>query len=478
MTDNSFYWTRNADISSSRQGEYFRLYNPDTGREKAINESGYAVWNAMNGQTRLEDIVAVLAGIYETDVSRDQLMADINEFSEELLAEGFICRDLFPSSMPLVPEISPWNHESPMMFDLSLTGRCNLKCAYCFYADEMVGRTDLPLESWLQFFRELKALAVRHVTLSGGEVFIRSDLWQLIDAIIEARMRYSILSNGTLITEKTLEQVVSGKRPYRMDSIQISIDGSCSEIHDKSRGRGSFSKALRSLKMLKEAGLPVVVRVTVNRHNVDDLENTARLLIEEIGLSGFGTNDAMPMGAGCAHQGSITLTPDQRIKAMRTLVMLEKRYPGGISALAGSLAEWHMFRDMEKAKASGHKSERWRMGTLSSCGCMFQKLAVHHDGMIAPCNMLADASLGYINETLIKDVWQNHPLLKEMRNRATIPMSDVSGCRDCEWIPYCNGGCPGVEYTRTGQMNRANPDSCYRMFIEQTGGLPDISGEE
>ena len=182
----------------------------------------------------------------------------------------------------------------PRGLDLSLTGKCNLHCAYCFYADEMQGRTDLPAEEWLRFFSELDTLPVRSLCLSGGEVFLRRDLWQLVDAIVAHRMRFSILTNGTLITDRVMAGLCEPQRRRRLASIQVSIDGSCAEVHDASRGQGSFVKALRGLHLLKEAGLPVTVRTTVNRHNVDDLGAIAHLLLEDVDLPSFSTNDAMP----------------------------------------------------------------------------------------------------------------------------------------------------------------------------------------
>lgn len=470
------YWARKQDVSVCLYRDGAILYDPDTGFEKPVNQTGLAVWSAMDGVSRIPDIAEHLATNFETPET-ESLQADIGLFADELLERRLANASDHPSRNPMPSEEYSDFNESPRSFDLSLTGRCNLRCEYCFYADEMIGRRDLSSRNWMEFFNELKTLAVRHLTLSGGEIFIREDLWELIDGIIDSRMRYSILSNGTLITETTVEQFCRKDRKRRLDSVQISIDGSCPEIHDRSRGRGCFAKAVRGLILLKDAGIPVVVRVTVNRHNVNDLENTARFLIDDLGLDGFSTNDAMPMGAGCSHQESITLTPEQRLVAMKTLVMLERRYPGRISALAGALAEWRMYNEMEQSRKTGIRTTRWRMGTLSSCGCMFSKLAVHHDGVIAPCNMLANASLGVIGRDAIRDIWTNHPILKEMRQRATIPMTEVPGCKGCEWLPYCNGGCPGVEFTRTGQMNVANPDTCYRRFIETTGGLPDI-GEE
>ncbi len=474
-SDSTVFWSRQPHISVCLEGDNAILFDPDTGREKVINHTGLAIWNAMQGTTRTEDFAVALARRYEINLT-DEIRADAAALADELLRDGYAATSGIPTPEPAGADAYSWIHEAPRNIDLSLTGRCNLKCAYCFYADEMAGRQDLPAEAWLDFFTELKSLAVRSLTLSGGEVFMRRDLWQLIDGIVDARMRYSILSNGTLITQKTIEQFLQGGRRIRLDSIQISIDGSCAAVHDQSRGKGSFEKALRGLRVLKDAGFPVTARVTVNRHNVDDLANTARLLLDEIGLARFSTNDAMPMGTGCAHQDSIVLTPQQRLTAMKTLVQLENAYPGRIMATAGSLILWHMFREMEQAKATGTPVRRWKMGSLSSCGCMFVKLAVHHDGMIVPCNMLAAASLGTIGQVQISSIWQNHPLLKEMRGRRNIPIEKVPGCEGCDWSPYCNGGCPADEYTHTGKLYVASMSSCYRLFIKETGGLPDVDG--
>ena len=471
FSDPQMHWSRRSRISVCLEGDNAILFDPGTGREKVVNHAGLAVWNAMDGMARTEDLAAALARRYEISPTAE-IRSDAAAFADELLRDGYAAATGAPADKPLAEETYSRIQEAPRSLDLSLTGRCNLGCAYCFYADEMAGRGDLPAETWLAFFRELDSLAVRSVTLSGGEIFMRRDLWRLIDGIVDARMRYGILSNGTLITEETIGQFMQKGRRVRLDSIQISIDGSCPEVHDASRGKGSFEKAIRGLRLLKEAGFPATARVTVNRHNVDDLENTARLLLDEIGLARFGTNDAMPMGTGCAHQDSIVIAPGQRPVAMKTLARLEAAYPGRIMATAGSLALWHMFREMAQAKATGTLGRRWKMGSLSSCGCMFAKLAVHHDGMIVPCNMLAAASLGTIGKTSIRSIWQDHPLLKEMRGRGSIPMDRVPGCAGCEWAPYCSGGCPAVEFTRTGDLYVANPSCCYRLFLEECGGLP------
>ncbi len=406
-------------------------------------------------------------------VPKNEVLNDIAEIVNDLKGIGFV-REAKNGEFTK-NEKYPHIKDAPDSFDISLTGKCNLHCDYCFYANEMNVRPDLPKEEWFTFFDELGALSVRDLTLSGGEVFVRKDFWELIDHIIENRMRYSILSNGTLITEETLKQFEVGKRKSRLNSIQVSIDGSCAEVHDKSRGEGSFVKAISGLRLLKESGFQVTVRVTINKYNVDDLENVTKFLLEDIGLHSFGTNDAIPMGSGCDNQAGITLSPDQQLKAILKMHELVKKYKERINASAGPLSKWNSYGKMEHIRSTGEKPNSYQMGFLTACGCMYNKLAVHHDGIISPCNMLADLEMGRINRNPIKEIWRNHKVLKDLKDRRSIPMNEVPDCKGCEWQEFCNGSCPALPYTITGDFNRANMHDCYRKFLNETGlKSPDV----
>ena len=147
---------------------------------------------------------------------------------------------------------------------------------------------------------------------------------------------------------------------------------------------------------------------------------------------------------------------------------LLERYPGRLNAQAGPQAKIQMYAEMEHARRTGEKTTRWGMGRLTACGCTFSKLAILHDGTIVPCNMLT-VPLGNITTDSIRDIWHTHPVLVAMRERRFIPMQEVPGCADCEWAPYCNGSCPALPYTLTGDFNRANSHDCYRRFLQEGG---------
>lgn len=457
-------WMRDPSVRTFTIGDSaFQLYAPDSGQTRYLNETASFIWQLLDGTQRLTDVARELAAEFE-GCTQEQALADVVELASALSSEGLVQPANGKPVRPVWPCCEA--NSGPQEWDVALTGKCNLSCSYCFFANEMVGRNDLPTEAWLAFFETLGKLPTRSVCLSGGEVFVRPDLWELIDSVVANGLRFSILSNGTLIREDTVAKLCEPSRRRRMNSIQVSIDGSCAEIHDASRGKGSFERAVRGLRLLKAAGLPVTVRLTVNKYNVDDLEAAAKLLLEDIGLPSFSTNDAMPMGAGCSNQGDITLNHAQQVQAMATLERLAAQYTGRVTANAGPLAKARFHAEMEQARATGEPIASRRTGYLTACGCIHTKLAVNHDGTITPCSILATVVLGHVGQDSIPEIWKSDPTLAKMRSRHTIAMCDLPECHGCEWTDLCNGSCPGLAYERFGDVNRANLEDCYRRFLE------------
>ncbi len=364
------------------------------------------------------------------------------------------------------PDAYPGIITAPNQVDIILTGKCNLQCRYCYYNDSMSKASDLPAEKWQALFEELGSIGVRKLQLSGGEPFMRKDFFVLVDSIVQNKMRFSILTNGTLINDRTITEFAKGKRRLRLDYIQVSIDGSKAEIHDKSRPPKSFDRALRALRLLKENDFPVTVRVTINRHNVDDLENIAELLIDDVGLEGFSTNEADYQGSARCQGQDIILTVEERKRAMASLVKLNKKYVGVISASAGPLARFQMMTEIREMLARGKKKIPGR-GTLCSCGGVFSKMAVLHNGTFVPCDMLPNLVMGKIGEIPVQKAWQTHPNINVVRERNKIPLSEMEECRDCPYKGFCTGGCPGTVMARTGRLNGIDPLVCYKRYLEE-----------
>lgn len=329
----------------------------------------------------------------------------------------------------------------------------------------MVALNDLSTEQWKQSIKKLGDAKIMRVTLTGGEPLSRPDFFELVDSVIENRMRYSILTNGTLITEETIEEFKNGKRRLRLDSIQISIDGSCAKVHNKSRP-DSFDRAVKGLRLLIKEGFPVTVRATISKHNMDDLEDMAAFLLEDIGLPSMTNNEASPIGTGCTYKDEVALDHKEILAVGKRLEKLQEKYPGRITAQAGPLAKLKMYREMEAARKTGKTTNRWRMGYLSSCGGVFNKISVLHNGSIVPCTMLHDLSMGNILTDDLLFLWNKSSVIRSIRDRYSVSISDVAECSDCEWIRFCNGGCPGVVQQVQQSIIAPSKSGCYKDFLK------------
>jgi len=363
--------------------------------------------------------------------------------------------------------------KSPRTIDIEITNFCNLRCAYCshFLSPGDVGE-DIPLETWLRFFEELGRCAVMSVCLSGGEPFFRPDLREIIRGIIANRMRFAVLSNGTLIDHDMAAFLAD---TGHCDYVQVSIDGSVDTTHDAFRGEGNFVKAICGVRTLQEHGISAAVRVTVHRKNVHELDDIVRFLLEDLNLPSFSTNSACHMGL-CRKNAELTqLNVAERVMAMEKLLTLNEKYGGRINATAGPLADGIIWGEMEQARQEKRGPMEGR-GSLTGCNGTSKNIAVRADGMIVPCLQLGHMTLGRINEDDLLDIWQNHPKLEMFRNRFQKSLEQFSFCQNCPYIHYCTGNCPATAYTITGEVDHPSPDACLRLYLEQGGRLPDVIG--
>ena len=359
---------------------------------------------------------------------------------------------------------------SPRSIDLAITHYCNLRCSYCYYFDSVAEQgADLSTADWLMFFAELRQLAVMDVCLSGGEFFIRADIKELMSALQKNNIRFNILSNGTLITDEIAEFIAKTKR---CNHIQISLDGAAAEMNDSCRGQGCFDQAIRGLKIVQRHEIPLTVRVTIHKHNVHHLPQIAQMLLEDLQLPSFSTNAAAYMGSCMKNAAAVMLDLDERMMAMETLLELNQKYKGRISAAAGPLAEARSWHDMELAK-TGKGTMKQQCGALTSCGGVFSKLAVRADGTIIPCTQMPQIELGKINRDPLADIWQHHSELQRLRQRRNIPLENFAYCNSCDYVSFCSGSCPALAQNYFHTDEHPDNRNCYRQFLAAGGRLPD-----
>lgn len=171
-----------------------------------------------------------------------------------------------------------WVHRpsAPTRVVMDLTRRCNLRCAMC-HTWEVAPGHELSVAEVRDILGQMPRLGWLDVT--GGEVFLRRDAVELIEAVCEVPS-LGVLhfpTNGWF-TGRIVEAVerVRALRPDIDLLITVSVDGPA-EIHDRIRGRaGSFARAVDTFLRLRSiAGVRTYIGTTISAENaaaIDDLE--------------------------------------------------------------------------------------------------------------------------------------------------------------------------------------------------------------
>ena len=169
---------------------------------------------------------------------------------------------------------------------IEVTFRCNCRCQMCpLYGVQTDGgkeiteyskeKDEMSKEEYKKLFSDLKDLGTESVNLTGGEVFLRKDILDIIKDASDAGLKVSITSNGGLITKDIARKVVE----LGVDSITISLDGP-KEVHENIRKAKIYDRIMDVVdwiaeeKMKQGKGSPSVSFLcTVSGLNQNYLEN-------------------------------------------------------------------------------------------------------------------------------------------------------------------------------------------------------------
>jgi MoaA/NifB/PqqE/SkfB family radical SAM enzyme len=181
---------------------------------------------------------------------------------------------------------------------------CNLRCSYCVAESHpKAPRRGINFETFKRIVDEALALGVDRIYLTGGEPFIRKDIYEML-AYSSDKLPTTILTNGMLFNDRRINRLIEIKNEALI--IQISLDGSRPEFHDPIRGQGSWQKTVDGIQRLIDSGFRVRLSTTETHLNQDYLEEICEFrramgisdddhIIRPLAKRGF-SNDGMEVG--------------------------------------------------------------------------------------------------------------------------------------------------------------------------------------
>lgn len=179
-----------------------------------------------------------------------------------------------------------------------MTTACNYKCDFCHVITGLNQKQErLSQEEWIKISQSILPFSV--VCLSGGEALLASETIPLIKALRKRKVIVTLVTNGSLLSNKKIDELVQSDISYLM----ISMDGFGS-YHDKSRGvHGAFEKIDKALKYIDanySRKLTLGIKVVVKDDNLEEIKELLSYLngFKCVGDIAFGLlYDNLPNGA-------------------------------------------------------------------------------------------------------------------------------------------------------------------------------------
>jgi radical SAM protein with 4Fe4S-binding SPASM domain len=332
----------------------------------------------------------------------------------------------------------------------NITRTCNLRCVHCYSDSQAMGYPgELTWEQMESVVSDLAAYQVPSLLLSGGEPLVHPRFFDLVEKASSAGLKLTISTNGTLITPEKAALLKKAAVAY----VGISLDG-IGMIHDEFRRKeGAFDAAVRGFRACHEVGQKTGLRLTLTRHNVENIERILDF-IEEEQIQRVCFYHLVPAGRGASLQ---VLTPDESRHALDTLIArVEAWGRQGVNRELLTVAQpadgaYLLLRMQRESHPNFDEARRllsWNGGGANSSGRGIANIDTQ--GNVHPDQFWQDITLGNVKLQPFSQIWDGQnaasaETLGDIRSIGTLTQEQrqarmVGPCANCRWFKICGGG--------------------------------------
>lgn len=359
-------------------------------------------------------------------------------------------------------EILEFAHENGYLYAATweITYRCNESCIHCFNpgASHQEGETpnrktdELTTDEAKKLLLDLKALGVFRLLITGGEVLLRKDIFELIRYAKENRFSVTIFTNGVLLDEERVDELAK----LYLTRVEMSIYSSDPEKHDSiTRLKKSYENTFEAAIRLKARGISVAMKMISMRHTINDADEFIKKC-DELGLEGqvdFNMSAGID-GSTFPLQNLIPASIDLIAKSLQKSTAL---YVGDISSP----------RKFDPKKLTGERV----------CGAGVTLLSITPEGHLYPCNSLP-IYLGSTRDEGVSKVWQKSSIAKmkttsefdgdALSKWQSVRRGGYEVCGDFERCGWCQK-CPGMALLETGSELKPSTINCRNAAARMVG---------
>ena len=301
----------------------------------------------------------------------------------------------------------------PITINWNITKRCNLRCKHCFNS-EFNQEPDLQtIRQYIDYF-DLKKVA--SIALTGGEPFVRDDIFEIIDMINKKNINMSIASNGTLITETHAKHLRNANVRY----VQISLDSYCESNNDEIRGCGAFLKTLSGITLLVNNNIKTIIGCVISKKNFRDIGKIAKLAAS-LNVNALRFELFVPLGLG--KDSGLELRYNELIEVNESIKNI---CIDGIKII-------NPFNEIS-----------------NGCDTGYINVVLNEDMSLSPCDLLAETMRTRTADSAadLENIWNNDEIFRKWRN---IAVADEY-CTSCHLFNDCAFGCRASALAYAGSL--------------------------
>ncbi len=349
--------------------------------------------------------------------------------------------------------------EAPLVVTWETTRACALSCDHC-RAEATPDRAprELTTAEARDLFESVASFSPTPIlVLSGGDPLERPDLFDLVEAAVDAGLTPSVTP---ATTEALTPEVVERFAAAGVGRMALSLDGASAAAHDGFRGEdGTFERALSAAEHAREVGLPIQFNTTVTADTVEELPGIADLA-ERYDAAMWEVFFLVPVGRG-AHLDQ--LAPDEARETMAWLYRRARRAPYRVITVE---APFYRRVAREVAAADGDRPPR-----VGSTGAGNGFVFVDHCGNAFPSGFLP-VPVGNVRETPLPELYREAPLMRRLRDRSSF----AGPCGDCPATETC-GGSRSRAHAVTGDPTGSDPLCPWAVGSDGAAGAPGREGD-
>lgn len=343
---------------------------------------------------------------------------------------------------------SPY-HPRYVVWELTL--RCDQLCTHCGSRAGDAREEELTTEEALDVVQQLADMGTKDVVLIGGEAYLHDGFLTIVRALCDVGIRPMMTTGGMGITPT----LAADMKAAGLAQVSVSVDG-LEICHDLVRGKkGSFRAAIRSLEVLREAGIPISANTNINRVNRGDVEGLYTFLVE-LGITSWQVQITVPLGRA-ADRPTMILQPYDLMTILPQLAAIKERaFDDGVLIMPGNNLGYFGPEEATMRSMAEHGKDHW-----ASCMAGRFVMGIESDGAIKGCPSLQTASYvgGHVKEQSIDTIWNEAPELSFTRTRT---VDDLWGfCKTCVFAEMCMAGCSFTSHALFGRPGN-NPYCHYR----------------